>query len=55
MIVGAYPEGQEDWDLKRSDNPADYQRAKDEIARVGLPARDPVTGEWAPLCELWGG
>ena len=55
VIVGAYPEGQEDWDLKRADNPADYQRAKGEIARVELPSRDPVTGEWAPLCELWGG
>ena len=54
-IVGAYPAGQEDWDLKRADNPNDYQVAKTEIARVKLPARDPVTGSWAPLGEIWGG
>jgi uncharacterized protein YjlB len=53
-IVGAYPAGQEDWDLKRADNPNDYQVAKTEIARVKLPARDPVTGLWAPLGEIWG-
>jgi uncharacterized protein YjlB len=53
-IVGAYPAGQEDWDLKRADNPGDYRAAKCEIARVELPARDPVTGERAPLGEIWG-
>ncbi len=53
VIVGAYPVGQEDWDLSRADNPADYARAHDEIARVALPLLDPVTGQRGPLLDLW--
>lgn len=53
VIVGAYPEGQEDWDLSWADNPADYARAHEEIARVALPAFDPVTGQRGPLLDLW--
>ena len=53
VIVGAYPEGQEGWDLKRADSPADYAIAKAEIARVGLPGQDPVTGGRGPLFEYW--
>ena len=53
VIVGAYPTGQEDWDLKRADNTGDYQRAKLEIERVALPAKDPVTGDIGPMLEHW--
>ncbi len=53
MVVGAYPEGQEDWDLSWADNPADYVRAHEEIGRVKLPAFDPVTGQRGPLLDLW--
>lgn len=53
VIVGAYPFGQEDWDLKRADRPADYQLAQVEIPRVALPEKDPVTGANGPLLEHW--
>jgi uncharacterized protein YjlB len=53
MIVGAYPGGQEDWDLKRADNAADYRAAKPQIAAVALPLADPITGAAAPLLEVW--
>lgn len=43
-IVGAYPAGQENWDLKRGDRPSDYPAAHAEIAAVALPVLDPVTG-----------
>ncbi len=53
VIVGAYPSGQEDWDLKRADSPADYLLAQDEIPRVALPQKDPVTGANGPLLDHW--
>lgn len=53
VIVGAYPEGQEHWDLKRADNPADYAIARREIARVPMPAKDPVTGGRGALFDAW--
>ena len=53
VIVGAYPEGQEDWDLKRADDPGDYALAKSEIGQVELPDRDPVTGASTPLLHIW--
>lgn len=52
VVVGAYPEGQEDWDLKR-DNEADCRLALEQIASVPLPASDPVEGARGPLRELW--
>ncbi len=52
-IVGAYPRGQENWDLKRADNPADYAAAKAEIERVARPANDPVFGAGGPLLTHW--
>lgn len=53
-IVGAYPAGQEGWDLKRADNPAHYAQAKQEIAQVACPDKDPVTGTQSPLGDHWG-
>ncbi len=52
-IVGAYPRGQESWDLKRADNPSDYAKAKAEIAKVARPQSDPVAGPGGPLLERW--
>jgi uncharacterized protein YjlB len=51
-IVGAYPLGQEDWDLRR-DTPADYAAAVAAIPTVPVPAQDPVTGEADPLRSHW--
>lgn len=42
-VVGAYPAGQERYDLKRA-TVADHRQALSEITRVPLPLRDPVTG-----------
>jgi uncharacterized protein YjlB len=42
-VVGAYPRGQETYDLKRA-TPAEHARALTEIPRVPLPVHDPVTG-----------
>jgi len=53
QIVGAYPTGQGDWDLKRGDSPEHYRQAKDEIARVALPESDPFAGANGPLLALW--
>lgn len=53
IIVGAYPAGQEDWDLKRADSTSDYQRAQTEIPHVALPEKDPVTGNIGPLLDHW--
>ncbi|MEM8975123.1 MAG: cupin [Pseudomonadota bacterium] len=51
-IVGAYPAGQEDWDLKR-DQPDDYQLALNQIPNVPLPLTDPFTGTRDPLLDHW--
>jgi uncharacterized protein YjlB len=48
LIVGAYPPGQEDYDLRRGD-PAELDEARRNIAAVELPPADPVTGgAWPP-------
>lgn len=52
VIVGAYPRGQEAWDLKRA-TARDYAAALLEIPRVGLPATDPVFGDAGPLLDYW--
>ncbi len=52
LIVGAYPAGQEDWDLKRETD-ADFARAASEIARTQLPQCDPLTGKRWPLLDYW--
>ena len=52
-IVGAYPAGQEDWDLKRADNPADYALALSQIPNVARPEQDPVLGVAGPLLDHW--
>lgn len=52
VVVGAYPEGQEEWDLKRPGHD-DYAAALIEIARVERPLRDPLTGEAGPMLAYW--
>ena len=51
-VVGAYPRGQEKWDLcvgKTGERP----RVLDNIRRVSLPVTDPVYGTDGPLLRLW--
>lgn len=50
LVVGAYPRGQEDWDLQR-DAPTDADRAR--IDRVPRPEADPVFGDDGPLLAHW--
>ena len=44
-VVGAYPAGQEDYDLLRGDDPAELAAARERIAALGPPAEDPVGGD----------
>ena len=51
LVVGAYPGGA-DWDLCYG-KPEERPRVLENIARVPLPAADPVYGEAGPLLEHW--
>ncbi len=44
-VVGAYPAGQEDYDVLRGDDPAGVEAARERIAALGAPDADPVGGE----------
>jgi uncharacterized protein YjlB len=44
-VVGAYPAGQEDYDLLRGNDPAEVAAARERIAALGPPPQDPVGGE----------
>ena len=44
-VVGAYPAGQEDYDVLRGDDPAEVEAARERIAALGAPDTDPVGGE----------
>jgi uncharacterized protein YjlB len=44
-VVGAYPRGQENYDLLQGDDPAEVEAARERIAALGAPADDPVGGE----------
>jgi uncharacterized protein YjlB len=50
-VVGAYPEGQ-DWDMNYG-RPGERPKADENIARVPLPASDPVFGTNGPLLQYW--
>jgi uncharacterized protein YjlB len=51
LVVGAYPRGQ-NWDLCRG-RADERPQALANIARVPLPATDPVYGADGPLIEHW--
>jgi uncharacterized protein YjlB len=44
MVVGAYPAGQENYDLLRGDDPEEIAAARERIAALGPPPEDPVGG-----------
>lgn len=48
-VSGAYPPGQEHYDLCRSRTPG----AELRITKVAMPATDPVRGKDGPLLRLW--
>ena len=52
LVVGAYPPGQQNWDLCRGKS-SEHQQALQNIARVALPPSDPIYGPRGPLTEHW--
>jgi uncharacterized protein YjlB len=52
LVVGAYPSGQEDFDLRRGD-PDELDEVRKNIAAVALPALDPSGGDAGPLIRAW--
>jgi uncharacterized protein YjlB len=53
LVIGAYPPGQENYDLRRGD-PAELPEARRNIAAVGLPEADPVVGTAEPsMFSAW--
>jgi uncharacterized protein YjlB len=54
LVIGAYPPGQEDYDLLRG-KASDRPSALRNIEQVPLPDSDPVHGAEGPLLQLWGG
>ena len=53
LVVGAYPPGQEDYDMRRGD-PAELDEVRRNIERVAPPPADPVAGATGPLADAWG-
>lgn len=51
-VVGAYPPGQENWDLRRA-TIEDREAALAIIPGVSIPSVDPVLGPDGPLSRLW--
>ena len=44
-VVGAYPAGQENYDLLRDDlSPGELEAARERIAKLGPPPQDPIGG-----------
>ena len=52
LVVGAYPPGQEDYDMRRGD-PGELEEVRN-IERVPLPPADPVAGASGSLADAWG-
>ncbi|MBS5848112.1 MAG: cupin, partial [Pseudomonas putida] len=52
LVVGAYPYGQENYDIQRPDRAA-HPRAVARIAKVPLPQQDPVGGMRGALMTHW--
>jgi uncharacterized protein YjlB len=51
LVIGSYPNGQHP-DICRADT-ASHAKSAANVARVALPACDPVTGEAKPLLDCW--
>jgi uncharacterized protein YjlB len=52
LVIGAYPPGQEDYDLRRGE-PGEHDEVRANIPRVALPEEDPVEGADGSLLRLW--
>jgi uncharacterized protein YjlB len=52
LVVGAYPAGQEHFDLRRGET-SELDEATGNVAAVPLPESDPVAGRSGPLLAIW--
>ncbi|CAM3899815.1 cupin domain-containing protein [Pseudomonas wadenswilerensis] len=52
LVVGAYPQGQEAYDIQRPAS-SNHGPSKARIARVAMPDGDPVTGRAGMLNSAW--
>ncbi|GGJ98188.1 cupin domain-containing protein [Pseudomonas matsuisoli] len=52
LVVGAYPEGQADYDTERADASV-HAASLARIAQVAMPMADPVTGKDGALLAAW--
>lgn len=53
LVVGAYPKGQEDYDIQRP-GVMNHASSVARIAKVPLPVADPVQGPKGVLVKAWG-
>ncbi|MHA6494138.1 hypothetical protein ACX0MV_12950 [Pseudomonas borbori] len=53
LVVGAYPVGQEDYDIQRADA-STLAASLERIARVETPQADPLLGSQGALARAWG-
>lgn len=53
-VVGAYPKGQEDYDLRTGEE-EERPGVLENIRNVPLPETDPLFGEGGPLVRRWSG
>ena len=51
-VVGAYPPGQENYDLRSSEE-GERPEALENIRNVALPETDPLYGARGPLVQRW--
>jgi uncharacterized protein YjlB len=52
LVVGAYPAGQQNFDLRRGD-PGELDDVTHNVSAVPLPENDPVAGAEGPLIAIW--
>lgn len=52
LVVGAYPPGEENWDILRGE-PGDRPKADRNIEKLGVPGSDPVSGKGGALVKAW--
>lgn len=53
-VLGAYPRGQEDYDLRTGEE-GERPKVLENIRNVPLPEADPLFGEGGPLPRRWSG
>lgn len=53
-VVGAYPRGQENYDLRTGEE-GERPGVLENIRNVPMPRTDPIFGEGGPLVERWSG